>query len=99
MPRRDVSVFITEFYTTGIRTNAHHVFAAVTSRRPGVRGHRDSLKELRFDRRGRVWRFAFGFDPKRKAIVLWQQIRRQEEVFIATFSARLMLALLRTLPV
>jgi hypothetical protein len=28
------------------------------------------MKELRFDAGGGVWRFAFAFDPKRKAIVL-----------------------------
>ena len=29
-----------------------------------------NMKELRFDAAGGVWRFAFAFDPKRKAIVL-----------------------------
>ena len=29
-----------------------------------------NMKELRFDATGGVWRFAFAFDPKRKAIVL-----------------------------
>ena len=28
------------------------------------------MKELRLDAAGGVWRFAFAFDPKRKAIVL-----------------------------
>jgi hypothetical protein len=28
------------------------------------------MKELRFDARGGVWRLAFAFDPKRKAILL-----------------------------
>ena len=29
-----------------------------------------NMKELRFDAAGGVWRFAFAFDPKRKAVVL-----------------------------
>ncbi len=29
-----------------------------------------NMKELRFRSSGRVWRFAFAFDPKRQAIVL-----------------------------
>lgn len=29
-----------------------------------------NMKELRFDASGGVWRFAFAFDPKRRAIVL-----------------------------
>ena len=29
-----------------------------------------NMKELRFDAGGGVWRFAFAFDPKRRAIVL-----------------------------
>jgi hypothetical protein len=29
-----------------------------------------NMKELRFDAAGGVWRFAFAFDPKRRAIVL-----------------------------
>jgi hypothetical protein len=29
-----------------------------------------NTKELRFDAAGGVWRFAFAFDPKRRAIVL-----------------------------
>jgi hypothetical protein len=29
-----------------------------------------NMKELRFDAAGGVWRFAFAFDPTRKAIIL-----------------------------
>ena len=29
-----------------------------------------NMKELRFDASGGVWRFAFAFDPKRRAIIL-----------------------------
>jgi hypothetical protein len=29
-----------------------------------------NMKELRFDAAGGVWRFAFAFDPRRKAIIL-----------------------------
>jgi len=29
-----------------------------------------NMKELRFDAAGGVWRFAFAFDPKRRAIIL-----------------------------
>ncbi len=29
------------------------------------------MKELRFDSEGGAWRFAFAFDPERKAIVLY----------------------------
>ena len=29
-----------------------------------------NLKELRFDAAGRVWRVAFAFDPRRKAVLL-----------------------------
>jgi hypothetical protein len=36
-----------------------------------LKGSRHSnMKELRFDAAGGVWRFAFAFDPKRRAIVL-----------------------------
>jgi hypothetical protein len=42
--------------------------------RPRVDTLRDSshtnMKELRFDAAGGVWRVAFAFDPKRKAILL-----------------------------
>jgi hypothetical protein len=42
--------------------------------RPGVDTLRDSkfpnMKELRFNAEGGVWRVAFAFDPKRKAILL-----------------------------
>lgn len=30
----------------------------------------NNMKELRFDRKGGVWRIAFAFDPKRQAILL-----------------------------
>jgi hypothetical protein len=32
--------------------------------------HHANMKELRFDTTDGIWRFAFAFDPKRKAIVL-----------------------------
>ena len=41
-------------------------------------------KELRFRSADGVWRFAFAFDPKRRAIipVWWRQIGRQRETFL-----------------
>jgi hypothetical protein len=35
-----------------------------------VEARHANMKERRFDAAGGVWRFAFAFDPKRKAIVL-----------------------------
>jgi hypothetical protein len=48
------------------------------------------MKELRFDAADGVWRFAFAFDPTRKAIVLcgWRHVRRQPEAVLPAGSIR-----------